>query len=217
MNWGFEELVAPPHQLVGVAKVLVFLVISVVLGFIGGYLAMKSFRVALRNSNKGINRSLRRFQWITSGLLAFAHGANDTQKQMVIITLALLGAGYTSSADVSGWTRFACALAIALGTLGGGWRIQRTLGSRIYRIAPVHSLSSQASSATSILISTAAGSPVSTSQVVSSSVVGVGAAENAKLVHWQVGKQMVFTWLVTMPTSAIISGIVFIIINYFVM
>ncbi len=209
--WGVAQLFNPPFALVGVSKVFVFLIVSVMLGFVGGYLAMKLSRTLLRNANRRINGPIRRAQWVTSGLLAFAHGANDTQKQMAIITLVILGAGYSSSVEVPDWARVTCAGFIAVGTLAGGWRIQRTLGRRIYRIRPIHSLDSQMPSALSILISTAAGSPVSTSQVVSSSVIGVGAAENAKLVHWQVGKQMLLTWFVTIPTSALISGVVFLV------
>ncbi len=211
--WGFTELFGPSMALVGVAKVLVFLIVSVVLGFFGGYLAMKSSRWLLRNANRRINQPIRRVQWLTAGLLAFAHGANDTQKQMAIIALVILGAGYSSSAEVPDWARIACALCIALGTLGGGWRIQRTLGRGIYPLKPIHSLNSQIPSAASILISTVAGAPVSTSQVVSSSVIGVGAAENAKMVRWRVGGQILLSWFVTMPACAIISGIIFILMK----
>ncbi len=186
--WGADELFGPSLALVGVMKIFVFLLVSVAIGFFGGYLALKLTRLLLRNANRRINRPIRKAQWITAGLLAFAHGANDTQKQMAIIALAILGAGYTSSAGVPDWARVACALCIAVGTLKGGWSIQKTLGRGIYPLKPMHSLDSQVSSAMSILISTAVGAPVSTSQVVSSSVIGVGAAENAKMVRLAGGK-----------------------------
>jgi inorganic phosphate transporter, PiT family len=213
INWGLEELITSPVELVGVAKVFVFLIVSVALGFFGGYLAMKSSRVLLRNSKRTINQPIKRAQWLTAGLLAFAHGANDTQKQMAIIALVILGAGYSASMEVPSWARVACAFCIALGTLFGGWRIQRTLGRGIYPIKPIHSLDSQIPSAASILISTAAGAPVSTSQVVSSSVIGVGAAENSKMVHWRVGRQILLSWFVTMPVCALISSIIFLVMK----
>jgi PiT family inorganic phosphate transporter len=211
--WGFGELFGQTPELVGVSKVFIFLFVSVALGFFGGYLAMKLSRTLLRNANRRINRPIRRVQWLTAGILAFAHGANDTQKQMAIIALVILGAGYSSAAQVPDWARIACALCIAAGTLGGGWRIQRTLGRGIYPIKPIHSLNSQIPSSASILISTVMGAPVSTSQVVSSSVIVVGAAENAKMVHWRVGRQILLSWFVTMPACAIISGVIFLIMK----
>ena len=211
--WGFGELFGPSIALVGVAKVFVFLIVSVIMGLFGGFLIMKLSRALLKNANRRINQPIRTVQWLTAGTLAFVHGANDTQKQMAIIALVILGAGYSSSAQVPDWTRMVCALFIALGTLGGGWKIQKTLGRGIYPLKPIHSLASQISSATSILISTAVGAPVSTSQVVSSSVMGVGAAENARMVHWRVGREMLLSWFVTMPVCATISAVIFLVLK----
>ncbi|MDD1743781.1 MAG: inorganic phosphate transporter [Methanomassiliicoccales archaeon] len=211
--WGLGELLGPSMALVGVTKIFVFLLVSVALGFLGGYLALKLTRFLLKNANRRVNRPIRRAQWVTAGLLAFAHGANDTQKQMAIIALVILGAGYSFSATVPDWVRIACALGIAVGTLKGGWSIQKTLGRGIYPLKPMHSLDSQASSAVSILASTVMGAPVSTSQVVSSSVIGVGAAENARMVRWHVGRQMLLSWFVTMPVCAAIAGIIFLVMR----
>jgi PiT family inorganic phosphate transporter len=207
--WGFDELVSTGHQLVGVTKTFVFLVASIAIGFFGGYVAMKLSRVLLRNATRGINRPIRRVQWVTAGLVAFSHGANDTQKQMALIALVLFSAGYASTPEIPAWTRALCALAIALGTVGGGWRIMKTIGRRIYRIKPIHSLDSQAPSALSIVFSTLAGAPVSSTQVVSSSVLGVGAAENAKMVNWRVGRDMMLSWVLAIPTCMVISGVAF--------
>lgn len=207
--WGWNELTTYPPELVGVTKVFVFLLVSVGLGLAGGYWAMKITHVALRNSNKSINRPIRKVQWLTAGLLSFSHGANDTQKQMAIIALVLLGAGYSATDAVPLWARLACSLMIAVGTLGGGWKIMKTVGRGIYKIKPIHSLDSQVPSSISIFLSTLAGAPVSSTQVVSSSVIGVGMAENAKMVQWRVGRSMLVSWFVTIPACLLISGAIF--------
>jgi PiT family inorganic phosphate transporter len=211
--WGLDELIGPSHQVVGVTKVVLFLFISVAIGLIGGYLAMKVSSIALRNANRSISEPIMKVQWLTSGLLSFSHGANDTQKQMGIIALILFSAGYTTTLEVPGWVRIVCALFMALGTLGGGWRIIRTIGRGIYRIRPIHSLDSQITSTFSVALSTISGAPVSSTQVVASSVVGIGAAENARMVHWSVANDMVISWLVTIPANMVISGIIFYILQ----
>ncbi|MGD1061230.1 MAG: inorganic phosphate transporter [Methanomassiliicoccales archaeon] len=211
--WGVNELFSSSPHFVGVTKVFVFLVVSVAIGFAGGFLAMKVSRVALRNANKSINKSIKRLQWVTSGLLSFAHGANDPQKQMTIIAMAVFGAGYVATIDASLWMRVLCAIALAVGTLGDGWKIMRTMGRGIYKIRPIHSLDAQASSAFSIIVSTLAGAPISSTEVVTSSVIGVGVAENARMVQWRVGRQMLASWLIAIPVTMIIAGAAFIVLK----
>jgi PiT family inorganic phosphate transporter len=207
--WGVDELFSNGHQLVGVMKVFVFLVASVVIGFVGGFVAMRLSSLLLRNATQQVNRPIKGVQWFTAGLVAFTHGANDTQKQMALIALVLFAAGFATSSDIPVWARTICALAIAIGTVGGGWRIMTTIGRRIYRIKPIHSLDSQVPSALSIAVSTLAGAPVSSSQIVASSVLGVGAAENRKLVQWRVGRDMLLSWFLTIPACMLISGVAF--------
>jgi PiT family inorganic phosphate transporter len=211
--WGVDELFGPDPQLVGVTKVFVFLIASVGLGLIGGYVAMKISHILLRNATKSANLPIRRVQWLTSGLLAFSHGANDAQKQMAIIALALMGASLASTDTVPVWARIAVALMMAVGTLGGGWKIMKTLGREIYVIRPIHSLSSQVPSSISIIWSTLAGAPVSATQVVASSVIGVGTAENSRMVQWRVGRSMVISWFVTIPVCSVASGAIFLVLN----
>ena len=211
--WGLAELTSSQPQLVGLAKIFVLLLVSVGMGLAGGYWAMRISKVVLRNASRSINRPIMRAQWLTAGLLAFAHGANDTQKQMAVIVLALVGSGLASNEVVPLWARLLCALMMALGTLGGGWRIMRTLGRGIYRIRPIHSLDSQIPSTISILVSTWLGAPVSSTQVVSSSVIGVGAAENAREVHWRMGRSMMISWLVTIPACFCMSGAIFLVVR----
>jgi PiT family inorganic phosphate transporter len=211
--WGAQELFSSSPQLVGVTKVVIFLLLSVAIGFVGGYVAMKITRVALRNANRSINAPLKKAQWVTSGLMAFSHGANDPQKQMTIIAMALFGAGYVATVDVGLWARVVCAVALAVGTLGGGWKIMRTMGRGIYKIRPIHALDSQVTSTVSIIASTLAGAPVSSTQIVASSVIGVGAAENARMVQWHVGQQMIVSWFITIPFTAVIAGAAFIVLK----
>jgi inorganic phosphate transporter, PiT family len=205
VNWGWEELMA--GHLTGVTKVLVFLITSVLLGFLGGYILMKITGVALRRAKIGINVNLKRAQWLTTGVQTFAHGANDAQKQMALIALFLVAAGSSSSVEVPLWVRVVCAAAIALGTLGGGYRIMRTVGRKIFKIKPVHALVAQANSSLTVLFSTLLGAPVSSTQVVTSGVMGVGTAENRKLVHWRVGKDLVVSWFLSIPVTMVLAAI----------
>jgi PiT family inorganic phosphate transporter len=207
ISWGLEELLA--GQLVGLAKVVTFLMVSVGIGFAGGFVIKKASMVLLRNAKRKVNRSISRAQFLTTAVLSFSHGANDGQKQMGIIVLALLSAGAVSTQEVPLWVRLMCAIAIALGTIGGGWKIMKTLGRRIYPIKPIDSLDSQLTSAGTILLSTAAGAPISSTQVVASSIMGVGAGERVKMVQWSVGKHMVISWMLTIPASAALSALVF--------
>ncbi len=207
ISWGVEDLLS--GTLTGLTKVFFFLFLSVLIGFLGGYILKKISMVALRNAKRTANTSIRRVQLLTAAVLAFAHGANDSQKQMGVITLGLISAGLLATEQIPVWVRILCALAIALGTIGGGWKIMKTLGRRIFPIKPIDSLDSQITASSSILLSTAVGAPISSSQVVASSILGVGTGENAKMVQWSVGKHMLVSWLLTIPASAALSAIVF--------
>ncbi len=176
-------------------------------------MAQKLMRVALRNANWSVNHPLMTSQYITSGLLAFSHGANDAQKAMGMMVVVIASAGWASSTNVPLWVMAACAAAMTIGTLGGGWRIIRTLSRKIFHIRPIHSFNSQISSTAAIVVSTLAGAPVSSSQTVASSIIGVGAADNARMVQWSLGRQMVESWLLTIPMTALISGLIFIVLK----
>jgi len=209
--WGLDELAA--GELTGLVKVVAFLILSVAVGFAGGFAVRRISAVLLRPARQSINRRLRQAQWLTTAALAFAHGANDAQKQMGVIVLVLLSAGAVGSLGIPLEVRLACAIMMGLGTLGGGWNIMRTLGRKIYPLKPVDSLDSQLTSASSLLMSTALGAPVSTTQVVASSVLGVGAGENARMVQWSIGRHMVVSWFLTIPASAALSALIYIILS----
>jgi inorganic phosphate transporter, PiT family len=211
--WGMNELLGPAHELDGLAKILFFFVISVIIGFAGSYLMHKCTAVLLRNAKRSANRTIIGLNWCAAAAMAFFNGANDSQKQMGMIVMVLVASGLAATVDVPLWARFACAILLALGTIGGGWRIMNTLGRRIFRIQPVHSFDSQFFSASSIAISTIAGAPVSSTQVITMSVLGVGAAENPKKVKWEVGRHIVTAMVVTIPVTMLISAAFYLLIS----
>jgi len=206
ISWGFGDLLLPPHELTGLVKILVFLVLSVALGFIAGYLMEKVTKFLLRNATRRVNRSIISLNWAAAGAMAFANGANDAQKQMGIISLALLAAGYTAVLDIPLWARAGCALLLGLGTLGGGWRIMTTLGRRIFSVKPIHSFNSQFASGAAIAVSTFSGAPISSTHIISLSVLGVGAAENPKKVHWAVARDILTAMLMTIPVTLVLAA-----------
>jgi inorganic phosphate transporter, PiT family len=207
INWGVEALLSPDPHLAGVVKVVFFLVFTVLIGFVGGYTLRRCTRILLRNAPREANRTIVGVNWVAAAAMAFTSGANDAQKQMGVIALILFATGPSADLAVPPWARFVCAVFLALGILGGGWRIMATLGRRIFRIQPVHSLDSQVSSGAIIAFATVAGAPVSTTHVISTSVIGVGTAENPLKVRWLVGTQILVTMLITIPATACLAAL----------
>ena len=201
--WGFADLMH--GHLNGVAKVLVALVLSPIIGFWVGFALHRSMLALLRGARPSINRDLRHLQFVTSAGLAFSHGANDAQKSMGILTLVLLLGGFIPTFEVPFWVMLTCSLAIVLGILSGGWQIVRTLGFSIYKIRPLHALDSQMTAASVIFSSSLFGAPVSTTHVVASSIMGIGASERPKAVRWNKAFAIVTTWLITIPGAALMS------------
>lgn len=160
-------------------------------------------RRALRHATVAVRGPIRVGEWLMSGALSFSHGANDAQKAMGVIAALLLADGRTTALTVPLWTKLTCGVALTIGTALGGWRIVRTIGRRIYRLAPEDGLASQTSSTAVILASSLAGAPVSTTEIVASSVVGVGAGRRRwRHVHWPVVRAIGFAWLSTLPATA---------------
>jgi PiT family inorganic phosphate transporter len=201
--WGFNDLLH--GNLTGVAKVIVALVLSPVIGFWVGYILHRVMLTLLRGAHPSINRDLRHLQFVTSAGLAFSHGANDAQKSMGILTLVLLLGGFIPTFEVPFWVMLGCSLAIVLGILSGGWQIVRTLGFSIYKIRPLHALDSQMTAAGVIFGSSLFGAPVSTTHVVASSIMGIGASERPKAVRWGKAFEIVATWVITIPGAALMS------------
>jgi PiT family inorganic phosphate transporter len=187
---------------VGVAGVLAALAVSPLLGALAGWTAELVGRRSLRRAHRRVNRGILRGEWVTSSALAFAHGTNDAQKTMGLITLALVATGTISSFVVPLWVKLVCAVALTVGTALGGWRIVRTLGRGIYRIRPLDGLVSQASSSVVVGGAAVLGAPVSTTHVVASSVVGLGAQRRWRHVRWAVVGEIGLAWVVTLPVCA---------------
>ncbi len=198
VNWGGFDHGRP----VGVAAVLAGLAISPLLGVVVAAAGIALAHRLLRRARNGVNRVVRRGEWVTASALAFSHGANDAQKTMGVVALLLLATGHLSSFYVPIWVRLLAAGCLTLGTALGGWRIVRTVGSGVYRMTPLDGLVSQGSSAAVILAGAAVGAPVSTTHVVASSVVGVGMQQRIHHVHWAVVREIGAAWLITLPISA---------------
>ena len=201
--WGFAELA--DGRVTGVMKVLAALVLSPLIGFWAGFGLQRLMLALLRGARPTMNRNLRNAQFVTAAGLGFSHGANDAQKSMGILTLVLLLGGFIDRFEVPLWVMFACATSITLGILSGGWRIVRTLGFAIYKVRPLHALDSQCASAAVIFAASALGAPVSTTHVVATSIMGIGAAERPKAVRWAKAGEIATTWVVTIPGAALVS------------
>lgn len=196
-------------KLSGLYKVLLALLASPLLGFAVGFLLTRIIYFLARNATPRVNDLFRSGQLFTAIALALSHGTNDSQKVMGIITLSLVVGGVLPSFQVPFWVVAASAAGIAIGTGFGGWRLIRTLGGKFYKIRPVHSFSTQLTSAFVILGASLFGVPVSTSQVVSSAIVGVGASERFGKVRWGVVGDILTSWAITIPISALLSAGVF--------
>lgn len=209
MAAGFDAL-----KVKGFIKIIQALVTSPIMAFVIGYLMLSVFKLVLKRAPiYKTNNGLRRFQWLTVCLQAFSHGTNDAQKSMGIITMALVAAGVQTATDIPFWVQVSCALAMALGTASGGWRIIKTVGTQIVKIRPVTGVAADLSSALIIFGATHFGLPVSTTHVIASSIMGVGTAYRPKAVKWNTGKKMLVAWVITMPISAVIAALIYSVIS----
>jgi PiT family inorganic phosphate transporter len=197
----------------GLTLVGVALFLSPVLGYILGQIAMRVSLWAVRNASPRANMFFKYGQIPTAFTLALSHGTNDAQKTMGIITMGLVVLGYQSSFIVPWWVILTSATAIGIGTAAGGWRIIRTLGGKFYKIRPIHSFTSQLSSMLVILAASLVGGPVSTTHVVSSSIIGVGAAQRRSQVRWGVLGDILIAWFLTVPAAAGIAAGLYLLID----
>jgi inorganic phosphate transporter, PiT family len=188
-------------------KVVLMLFLTPTLGLIAGFIMMIFTKYLLRHSKPSINKLIKGSQTISMILLAASHSTNDSQKSMGIVTLILMISGVQQEFFVPFWVKIISSALISLGLYLGGWKIVKTVGRDIFKLKPVHSLVSQVSAASIIFISGLLGSPVSTSQIVSSSIMGVGSAEKYKAVRWQVAKRIFMSWFTTIPAAAGISAL----------
>jgi PiT family inorganic phosphate transporter len=204
VTWGGLDGLRP----VGVLGTLTALAVSPVLGAVAALALARGVRAATRRATRRWRAPVRGGEWAMSGLLAFSHGANDAQKSVGVIAALLLAGGHAQTLTAPTWAELLCASALTIGTALGGWRIIRTMGRGIYRIQPVEGLVSQTSSAGVILGSSLLGAPTSTTQVVASSIVGVGGARSRwHHIHWAVVRAMGLAWIVTLPVTAVLAAI----------
>lgn len=193
-------------KLAGLSIVLIALFIVPLIAFVFSFFVTRLIYFLVRGASPRINEIFKRGQWVTALVMAFGQGTNDAQKTMGIIALSLVIGGALPRFLVPFWVIAISAATIAIGTSLGGWRLIRTLGSRFYKIRPLHSFSTQLSSAIVILVASLFGAPVSASQVVSSAIIGVGSAERASKVRWSVAEDIIIAWLITIPASGLLSA-----------
>ena len=211
----------PGHALHGLVvgqwpTTLLFIVIAPILGMVLAYVLMISiYWLFRRSSPHKMDFYFRKLQLVSAGLYSFAHGTNDAQKTMGIITSVLVASGYQKTFHVPMWVILSAHAAIALGTLSGGWRIVHTMGARLTRLKPRGGFCAETSAAISILIATFLRQPVSTTHVIAGSIAGVGCIQRFKAVRWGLAKNIVWAWGMTIPASAAIAVLAFMAIHLF--
>ncbi|UKJ07824.1 inorganic phosphate transporter [Solitalea lacus] len=206
IRWGFAELLN--GEITGFMKILVGLFFSPLAGFFVGFLLIKLMIRLMRRLTIQSKKFFIASQYLTVSWLAFSHGTNDAQKGMGVLSMLLLASGVYPSFQVPAWVILLCASSITAGTLFGGWNIIKTVGFGIYKVKLVHSIADQVGSAFVILLSSFIGAPVSTTQVVTTTLMGVGAGERPKHVRWNTAKLIGVGWLFNIP-SCILLGAVF--------
>ena len=199
INWGIMAL--SKGHLEGVMKVVAGLFASPVFGFVIGFIIMKLLVHVFKHFKARIRHFFVISQYFSVAWLGFSHGANDAQKGMAIIGMMLLASGHNSTFEVPDWAILLCASAITLGTLFGGWSIIKTLGFGLYRVRLIHSVANQLGSALVNSIATSIGAPTSTTQVVTATLLGNGAAEKPAHVRWQVAGHIAGGWILNVPIS----------------
>lgn len=193
----------------GVYKILAGLIISPVVGMILGFLLMLLLANVFRRSSPSlVNKLFNRSQLLSAAYMAFSHGSNDAQKTMGIITMALISYYKLPNFHVPYWVILLCAMAMALGTAIGGWRIIKTLGVGLVNLRPINGFAAEASAATVIEIASRIGLPLSTTHVISSTIMGVGASKRLSAVRWGVGGNIVLAWIITLPVCAVLAWII---------
>jgi PiT family inorganic phosphate transporter len=198
-----------PTALIGpgiIEKVLVPLVASPILGVVVGFTLMVVLLNMFKNAHpRRLNDRFRKLQVVSAAYMAFSHGSNDAQKTMGIMTLALVAAGLLPDATVPLWVILLAATAISLGTAAGGWRIIKTMGQRVVKLDPVHGFAAETTAATIIMGASQLGMPVSTTHVISSAIMGVGASDRFSAVRWGVAGNIITAWVLTIPASGAVA------------
>jgi PiT family inorganic phosphate transporter len=203
---------APALMSGGILKTVAFIFISPLLGFVLGSLMMVLVSwVGRRATPSKVDRWFRRLQLVSAGAYSLGHGGNDSQKTIGLIWMLLIATGYVSSSDASPptWTSVSCYLAIAAGTMFGGWRIVKTMGQKITKLKPVGGFCAETGGALTLFLATALGIPVSTTHTITGAIVGVGSTRRASAVRWGIAGRIVWAWIFTIPASAFVAAIAY--------
>jgi inorganic phosphate transporter, PiT family len=196
-------------------KVLIPMITSPFFGFVIGFIVMLILLWLFFKSNpEVVNKHFRKLQLLSSGIMSLSHGSNDAQKTMGIITLALFTSGFISKIEVPLWVIIVCALTMACGTMSGGWKIIRTMGTKVIKLKPIHGFAAETSAAAVILTASQFGIPVSTTHVISCSIMGVGSTQRLSAVKWGIVSRIVFAWIITIPACMLMSSIAYFVGKY---
>jgi PiT family inorganic phosphate transporter len=200
----------------GLLKIAVFIVLAPLIGTILGYLFMVAvYWICRRRTPQRVDRWFRRLQLVSAATFSLGHGTNDAQKTMGIITVLLYSTGYLEGEfQVPFWVVLICHAAIALGTLAGGWRVIETLGMKMTKLKPVHGFCAETAAASSILLSTFGGIPVSTTHTITGAIIGVGATTKLSAIRWGVAYRIVWAWILTIPGTAIVAALIWYLLQY---
>jgi len=200
---GTEPLIMP-----GITKTATFIFVSPLVGLLlAGLLMIAVSWICRRSAPRRVDRWFRRLQLVSSALYSMGHGSNDAQKTMGIIWLLLIAAGVTTGDHLPHWVIISCYVAIALGTLFGGWRIVKTMGQRITKLKPVGGFAAETGGAMTLFMASFFGIPVSTTHTITGAIVGVGTVQRARAVRWGVAGNIVLAWIITIPASAVIAAL----------
>lgn len=220
-----KVMMLSPHTVVEhtglLYKVIIPMFVAPTAGILIGFIIMGLLLGIFRNSSpQFLNKTFGKFQWLSAAWMSFEHGHNDAQKTMGIITLTLYTATQsgvfnnipayfeflkTPTFEIAFWVKLICAIAIAAGTAGGGWRIIKTMGKHVFKMMPIHGFAAQTTAATVIGIASVSGIPLSTTHVIAGSIMGVGATKRLSAVKWTVAEQMLWAWIFTLPASGIVA------------
>lgn len=199
----------------GLTKIFTALLVSPIVGIVFGFIVMSLILKFFGTLPPDIiNRYFGKLQVLSASFMAFSHGSNDAQKVMGIITLSLVSGGFLKSVEVPFWVILICALAMGLGTALGGWKVIKTLGVRMLKLEPVHGFAAETSATAIILSASHFGLPVSTTHVIATAIMGVGATKRLTAVRWGIGKKIVNAWILTLPACALFAWLMFKVLSF---
>lgn len=200
----------------GIKKIAIAMILSPVFGFLGGILLIVVISWLFQRSNpRKVNNYFKKFQILSAAWMSFSHGMNDAQNAMGIITMALVSYGALDAFKVPIWVMIACAFAMALGTSLGGWKVIKTMGTKVFKLQPVHGFSAETSAATVIAGISWFGVPISTTHVISTAIMGSGSSQKLSAVRWGIVKNIVVAWVITIPASGAIAAFLYFLVKLF--